>query len=393
MKFPMNSLGGAPMHVRIISWLRRFGAATRAALGSLLAVAAFAACSDSGPTGSAVVVSVTPAAVTLTIGATHEFAATVSGHSNTAVTWSVNEADGGTISATGVYLAPATPGVYHVRAASVARPASSAAATVTVVAAPTIASFTATPSVIGVGGSSSLLASYSGGVGYLSVGQVPITSGVALATGALDISTQYVLVVKNVAGDSATASRTVTVVTAPPVISSFSAVRPMITIGENAVFTWTVTGAESISIDQGIGIVTTDTATHQPSEATTYTLTATNLLGSTTAQTAVTITFDVPAIASFTASPSALRSGDSTQLRAVYSGGTAVIDQAVGPVESGAPSAHRIVNATTTFTVRVTNIAGTVATRTVTVTTVLGYYVTTYGMTMRVPPPLPPVDG
>lgn len=382
MQFPTNFPSGAQMRAREILWCRLCGGATRAARGSrLLAVAAFVACADSGPTGSTVVVSVTPATVTLTVGATQEFAATVSSHTNTAVTWSVNEADGGTISATGVYVAPATPGVYHVRAASAARPASSTTATVTVVAAPAIASFTAAPQVIGVGGSSSLLASYTGGVGYLSAGEVPITSDVALETGALDLSTEFLLVVKNVAGDSVTATLTVTVVTAAPVILSFSAERTLITIGEDAVFTWTVVGAESISIDQGIGVVTTATATHQPSEATTYTLTATNLIGSSTAQAAVTITFDVPEIASFTASPSALRSGDSTQLRAVYSGGTAIVDHGVGPVESGAPSGHRVVNATTTFTVRVTNIAGTAATQTVTVTTVLGYFVTTYGMT------------
>lgn len=368
------------MRARTISWRRHFAAATPAALCSLLAVAAFAAC-DSGPSGPPVVVSVTPATITLSVGATHVFAAAVSNITNTAVTWSVSEADGGTISATGVYVAPATPGIYHVRAASAARPASFTIATVTVVAAPAIASFTAAPLVIGVGGASSLLASYSGGVGYLSPGQVPITSGVALATGALNLSTQYLLVVKNEAGDSVTASLTVTVVTAAPVISSFSAQRPLITIGENAVFTWSITGAASISIDNGIGVVTTDSATHQPSVATTYTLTATNLIGSSTARTTVTLTYDIPTIASFTASPIALRAGDSTQLRAVYSGGTAVIDHAIGPVESGATSAYRIVNATTTYTVRVTNVAGTVATRTVTVTTVLGYYVTTYGLT------------
>lgn len=382
MHFPMNSPSGAQMRARIISWRRRFAAATPAALGSLLAVAAFAACEDSGPAGSAVDVSVTPATITLTVGASHQFAATVSSHTNTAVTWSVTEADGGTISATGVYVAPPTPGVYHVQAASVARPASSATATVTVVAAAAIASFTATPQVIGVGGSSSLLASYSGGVGYLSPGELPIASGVALGTGTLDRSTQFLLVVKNVAGDSVTASLTVAVVSEAPVISSFSAQRPLITIGEDAVLTWTVVGAESISIDHGIGVVTTATAIHRPSETTMYTLTATNLIGSSTAQVAVAVTFDVPAIASFTASPSALRAGDSTQLRAVYSGGTAVVDQEVGAVESGAPSDHRVVNATTTFTLRVTNIAGTSATHAVTVTTVLGYYVTTYGLTI-----------
>ena len=49
------------------------------------------------------------------------------------MTWSVQEgAAGGTIAATGVYSAPAVAGTYHVVATSVADPAKSAIATVTV---------------------------------------------------------------------------------------------------------------------------------------------------------------------------------------------------------------------------------------------------------------------
>ncbi len=64
---------------------------------------------------------------------TQQFTATVKGNTNTAVTWSVNKIPGGntsvgTISATGVYTPPATPGGRTVTATSVAVPSSSASA-------------------------------------------------------------------------------------------------------------------------------------------------------------------------------------------------------------------------------------------------------------------------
>ena len=59
------------------------------------------------------------------------FTATVTGASDTRVTWSVQEgAAGGTITTAGAYTAPANAGTYHVVAASVADPSSSAVAPV-----------------------------------------------------------------------------------------------------------------------------------------------------------------------------------------------------------------------------------------------------------------------
>jgi hypothetical protein len=55
---------------------------------------------------------------------------------STAVTWSIVEAGGGQVSASGLYTAPATLGTYHVVATSVASPAATAQATVTVATAP-----------------------------------------------------------------------------------------------------------------------------------------------------------------------------------------------------------------------------------------------------------------
>lgn len=60
------------------------------------------------------------------------FTATVTGSADTAVTWAVVEAGGGTITAGGVYTAPAAPGTYHVAATSHADPAKSATAAVAV---------------------------------------------------------------------------------------------------------------------------------------------------------------------------------------------------------------------------------------------------------------------
>lgn len=87
-----------------------------------------------------VAVSVSPSAVTLQPGQTQDFAATVTGSSNTAVTWSVQEGpDGGTVTAQGLYTAPQKLGTYHVVATSVADPSRQAVATVTVESSITVA--------------------------------------------------------------------------------------------------------------------------------------------------------------------------------------------------------------------------------------------------------------
>jgi len=70
-------------------------------------------------TVTAVAVSVTAASATVYADGTDQFTAKVTGSSNTAVTWSIKEGSaGGTISATGLYTAPAAAGTYHVIATS-----------------------------------------------------------------------------------------------------------------------------------------------------------------------------------------------------------------------------------------------------------------------------------
>ena len=91
-----------------------------------------------------------PATASVAVGKSQQFTATVSGTTNTAVTWSVAGAADGTISASGLYTAPAfvpNPAQVTVTATSLASNAKSATATVTVTAASGSVTVTVSPSV------------------------------------------------------------------------------------------------------------------------------------------------------------------------------------------------------------------------------------------------------
>jgi len=86
----------------------------------------------SAPIASAGSVLVWPTLPAVAPNETVNFTAVVIGSANQQVTWSVVEANGGAITNTGVYTAPATTGTYHVTATSAADATKSATATVTV---------------------------------------------------------------------------------------------------------------------------------------------------------------------------------------------------------------------------------------------------------------------
>lgn len=81
---------------------------------------------------SGVIVAISPTVATVQVSKTQSFSATVTGAANTGVTWSVQEANGGSVTTSGVYTAPAAAGIFHVMATSMADSHSSASATVTV---------------------------------------------------------------------------------------------------------------------------------------------------------------------------------------------------------------------------------------------------------------------
>lgn len=121
----------------------------RANLLLVLSVASlFAGCSglndakSGGGNSGTVSVTITPTTATVVVGQNSAFQATVTGSSNTAVTWEVNGTAGGsstvgTVSATGLYAAPATvpsPATVSVTAVAQADTTKSASANVLVVA-------------------------------------------------------------------------------------------------------------------------------------------------------------------------------------------------------------------------------------------------------------------
>jgi hypothetical protein len=94
---------------------------------------------------SVVAITISPESAHVAAGKTFDFTAAVSGTVDTGVAWTVQEGDaggrvvthgakaeGGTVSAMAVYMAPGTPGTYHLVAVSRADPQQSASAEITV---------------------------------------------------------------------------------------------------------------------------------------------------------------------------------------------------------------------------------------------------------------------
>ncbi len=110
------------------------------AIACWIALAALLSCGGGGngpdPMLPVVAVSLNPNTASLQTSQTQAFSATVTGSTNTAVTWSVIEAGGGSITPAGLYTAPGSAGTYHVLATSVADATKSAQAVVTVTASP-----------------------------------------------------------------------------------------------------------------------------------------------------------------------------------------------------------------------------------------------------------------
>ena len=98
-----------------------------------------------------------------------------------------------------------------------------------------------------------------------------------------------------------------------PVIGSFEASASKVPAGTEVTLSWSVTGADSLFIDQGVGTVTGTSTAVTADSTTTYTLMAANALGAATA--AVTVSAGPPpVINSFSASPAAVAPGTEVQL-------------------------------------------------------------------------------
>jgi hypothetical protein len=154
-----------------------------------------------------------------------------------------------------------------------------------------------------------------------------------------------------------------------PAINSFNASPDSISAGESSSLSWTVTGATTVSIDQGIGnVALAGTRGVAPAATTIYTLTASSAAGSVTATTQVIVAAPSPApspapavlpvVNYFTASPPSVSYGNSTTLSWNVSNATSVtIDNGVGAVGSSG-STIVLPSASTNFTLTASNAAG-----------------------------------
>jgi chitinase len=156
---------------------------------SLLAAIALAAACGTATTdaGQGVEVQVQPPSVGLAPGGAQTFAASVTGSANTAVTWSLQPANGGTITAAGLYTAPGSAGTYTVVATSAADTGVSAAATVTVTGTPPPVSVTVNPPSVslGAGGTAQFAATVSGSADQTVTWSVVEAGGGSITAGGL----------------------------------------------------------------------------------------------------------------------------------------------------------------------------------------------------------------
>jgi hypothetical protein len=230
--------------------------------------------------------------------------------------------------------------------------------------APTITSFSAGASEILSGSSTTLTASFTGGTGVVTPGNLSITSGTAITISPTSTTT-YTL---TVSGSGGSASQTTTVKVDPaPVITSFSAGANEILAGTSTSLTAVFSGGTGMITPGNLSVASGTPVTVTPGTTTTYTLTVTPPVGSAITQT-VEITVDpAPVITSFTASNNPINSGASTDLTAVFSGGTGMITPGNLAVTSGTPVSVTPA-ATTTYTLTVTPPVGNAITKTLTVT-------------------------
>jgi len=125
-----------------------------------------------------------------------------------------------------------------------------------------------------------------------------------------------------------------------PTVNHFYANPAHVSQGNSCTLNWRVTGADTVTIDHGLGTIpATGSRTVSPDESTVYELTASNRSGVTIADTSVTVSVlphsavDVPVINHFESTPNSVMPGGIATLVWDVTGATSVsIDQGIGEV-------------------------------------------------------------
>ena len=264
-------------------------------------------------------------------------------------------------------VTPSTTTTYTLHASG-AGGDSQATALVTVGAAQAFM-FTATPAQITPGQQTTLSWNAANETGVTidnNVGTFPAVGSIVVTP---TMTTTYNATATGAAGSMTAQTR---VVVSSTGIESFTASPAEIGPGATATLSWNVTGANSVSIDNGIGAVATSGNVNvTPNATTTYTLTATGPNGTQTATATVTLTTAVTI--NFAAAPNNISQGQSATLSWRSTNATTVtIDNGVGAQPPNG-SINVAPPGTTTYNATATGASGTAqAAATVNVTSITG---------------------
>jgi hypothetical protein len=143
----------------------------------------------------------------------------------------------------------------------------------------------------------------------------------------------------------------------PSSIKSFTAEREKITRGQIAKLTAVFDGSGFIDHDIGDVKSGSPIETKPLDENTTFTLTVNDDKGMTFTQ-SLEIKVIAPATIKSFKQVKVVRPGEPSELVAEFEGGVGVVDQGVGPIQSGVPKSIGRLDATKTYTLTVTNAAG-----------------------------------
>ncbi len=169
---------------------------------------------------------------------------------------------------------------------------------------------------------------FSGGTGVITPGNLAVTSGIAV-TVSPTATTTYTLTVTPTSGSAVTQTAAITV-NPLPTITSFTAAPPTITVGGSSMLTAVFANGTGVITPGNIAVTSGVAVSVSPTATTTYTLTVTPpAVGTAITQTAIVTVNPVqttPTITSFgSGPPSTITAGNSTNLTAVFAGGTGVI--------------------------------------------------------------------